>query len=488
MLKQLKQEANIAYTENGAVAYLTTGSDCLDFFAKIGALRRERNTKIIDRFNRAWAESPDLAIKTLFFARDIRGGIGERRVFRVLLRYIGNMYADSVRKNIEFIAEYGRFDDLLVLLDTRCKADALELIKKQFDQDMYALKCGRKVSLLGKWLPSVNASSKETVRLGKIIARSLGLGEKQYRKSLSTLRSAINVLEINLCEKDYSFDYSKQPSQAMLKYRNAFIRNDDKRYFAFLEAVSKGKAKINASTLLPYEIITPLLFNRRGYLSEKEQLSLDAMWIAQDDFTNDENALVVVDGSGSMYSAFNPVPASVALSLGIYFAERNKGAFHNHFITFSKNPRLIEIKGTTITEKVKYCESYNEIANTDIMKVFMLILDTAVKNRLYQRELPATLYIISDMEFDSCTNNADANNFEYAKAEFEAYGYKLPRVVFWDVACRNQHQPVKVNEQGVALISGASPRVFSLLKAGSITPFEFMLEILNSERYKKIVA
>ena len=489
MLNQLKQEANAAYTENGAVTYLTTGSDCLDFFATVGALRRESDTKIINSFNRAWAENPDLTMKTLFFARDIRGGIGERRVFRVLLNYIGNAYAETARKNIEYIAEYGRFDDMFVLLGTRCKAEVLAFIKKQFDEDMLALENGVNVSLMGKWLPSINTSSKESVRKGKLIAKSLGLSEKQYRKSLTALRSAIGIIEKNLCEKDYSFDYSKQPSKAMLKYRNAFYRNDGERYKAFLDAVSMGEAKINASALLPYEIVNTLL-NHWDWVEpdENERRSLDAMWQAQDDFTGGENALVVVDGSGSMYVDLNPMPASVALSLGIYFAERNKGAFHNHFITFSESPYLVEIKGKDISEKVKYCESYNEVANTDILKVFMLILNTAVSNNLKQCELPETLYIISDMEFDWCIYNADSTNFDYAKAEFKAYGYKLPRVVFWNVAYRNRHQPVKMNEQGIALISGANPRVFSYLKAGSITPMELMLETLNSERYKKIVA
>lgn len=160
--------------------------------------------------------------------------------------------------------------------------------------------------------------------------------------------------------------------------------------------------------------------------------------------------------------AQNPKPAEVALSLGIYFAERNKGAFRNHFITFSENPRLIEIKGRDIYDKVKYAASFNEVANTNIQKVFELILRTAVKNKLPQRDLPATVYIISDMEFDACTHDADATNFSYAKGLFGQHGYALPTLVFWNVASRNQQQPVTMNEKGAVLVSGTSPRVFSM--------------------------
>jgi hypothetical protein len=485
MLGFLKKEANRALTENGAVTYATTCSCCLDLFATIGALRRESELGIIVRFDMAWAENADLAMKTLFFARDVRGGLGERRVFRVILRHIGNTYAASAAKNIEYIAEYGRFDDLLALLGTRCEAETLAYISKQCQADLLALENGGAVSLLGKWLPSVNATSQETVLMGKRIARALGMNDKQYRKSLSRLRSAIAILENNLRVRDYSFDYAKQPAKAMFKYRKAFARNDSNRYAAYLQAVSKGEAKLNTSTLLPYEIIAPFFKNQ---VTKEERRSIDVTWKAQADFTGGENALVVVDGSGSMYGGADPLPASVAISLGLYFAERNSGVFHNHFSTFSRNPQLVEIQGADILERAKHCAGFNEVANTDLQRVFALILSTAIKNRLPQSELPATLYIISDMEFDCCTDNAETVNFENAKKAFARYGYALPRVVFWNVASRNRQQPVTMNEQGVALVSGASPRVFSLLQSGALTPMAFMLETLQARRYANITA
>ena len=485
MLNYLKQEANKTVTENGAATHITTESDCLDLFATIGALRRESDSEIVTRFVRAYSENRDIAMKLLFFARDIRGGLGERRVFKVILNWLANNEPQTVRKNLEHVAEYGRFDDLLCLMGTACEKDMLNVLKAQFEADNNALANGGEVSLLAKWLPSVNASSTETVLYAKKIAKHFGLNDASYRKALVALRAHIRIIENNLREKDYSFDYAKQPSKAMYKYRKAFIRNDGERYSQFLDKVTTGEAKLHARTLMPYEIITP--FFRRN-VSDEERKAINTTWISQEDFGDTENALAVIDGSGSMYGGADPMPATVALSLGIYFAERNKGAFKNHFITFSENPQLVEIKGEDILDKVRYCHGFNEVANTNIQKVFELILDAAKKNSVPQDELPKKLYIISDMEFDYCAEDASLTNFEYAKKLFAEAGYTLPEIVFWNVASRNRQQPVTRNEQGVALVSGCTPRLFSMVASGTMNPYAFMLEVVESERYAKIVA
>ena len=483
MLEFLKRGANKTYTENGAVTYRSTGRDCLDLFATIGALRRESEQEITARFLRAYAEDPDLAMKILFYGRDVRGGLGERRVFRILLRWLAVSKPESVVRNLPYVAEYGRWDDVLVLLDTPCRAEALALLKQQFDADLAALSSDGDVSLLGKWLPSVNASNDETVRAAKQIANAFGLSDRDYRKTLTKLRAQIRILENNLREKDYTFDYSKQPFKAMFKYRKAFLRNDAERYSAFMRRVSTGEVKLNTGALYPYEII-----EKAYHCDDAERLSLDATWRALADYTQDENALVVADGSGSMYWGGKPMPAAVAQSLAIYFAEHNRGAFRNHFITFSMNPRLVEIKGRDIVDKARYCETFNECANTNIQKVFELVLNAAVRNRVAQKDLPSTLYIISDMEFDSCAAGASLTNFEYAAKLFRQAGYRLPNVVFWNVSSRNQQQPVTMNEQGVALVSGCSPRIFSMVMEGSLDPFTFMLSVIDTERYAPIRA
>lgn len=489
MLQYLKEEANRVYTENGAVTNESTGNFCLDLFATIGAIRRESDSEIESRFVKAYAENKDIATKILFFARDVRGGLGERRVFRVILKFLAETQEETVKKNIKYVAEYGRYDDLLVLMGTPCEKEMLTFIKEQFDVDVKAMEEKEEVSLLAKWLPSVNTSNKQAVLTAKKIAKAFGMNDAAYRKKLSALRAYLKIIENNLRETDYSFDYAKQPSKAMLKYRKAFIRNDGERYKEFLRQVEKGEAKLNASTLAPYELVEPFM---QGYsirkLTKEEQSSLNATWNSLPDYGTDENAVAVIDTSGSMYCSGKPVAASVALSLGIYFAERNNGYFKNHFIEFSARPRLIEIKGKTFADKLCYLASFNEVANTNIEAVFDLILKAAVKNKLPQSEMPAKLYLISDMEFDEAVDNAELSNFENAKKKFEEKGYKLPDIVFWNVASRNRQQPVTKNDKGVVLVSGCTLRLFSMVASGEMNPLEFMMEVIKSERYEKIVA
>ena len=482
MLEFLKNLSNRTLTENGAVTLRSTESECLDLFATIGALRNASDQEIETRFLRAYAENPDLAMKILFYARDVRGGLGERRVFKVLMRYLAQNQLPSALRNLPYVSEFGRWDDVLALMDTPARGEAVALLKYQFGLDMVALEKDEPVSLLGKWLPSVNASNAQTVTMAKQLARDFGMTDAQYRKALSALRQAIRILENNLREKDYTFDYSQQPSKAMFKYRRAFLRYDEIRYRDFMEKVNRGEAKVNTGVLMPYEIV------EAAYkASEAERGTLNMTWNALEDFTNAENALVVADGSGSMYCG-QPQAAAVAQSLAIYFAQRNRGAFRNCFITFSMNPQLVEIKGKDIVEQVRYCRTFNECANTDLQKVFELILRVAVENRVPQKDLPSTLYIISDMEFDYCARNASMTNFEQAKLMYERNGYRLPRVVFWNVRSRNRQQPVCSNEQGVALVSGCTARIFSQVMKGKMDPFSNMMSVVGSDRYAMIRA
>lgn len=489
MLNALKNESNMTLTENGAATLVSTGSGCLDLFATIGAIRNAEEADIIKRFVKAYAEDADAAMKILFFGRDVRGGLGERRVFRVILHWLANHEEASVRRNMAYIAEYGRWDDLLCLMGTHCEADAVALIREQLNKDLENLKEHATVSLMAKWLPSVNASNRETVRMGRKLATALGMTEAQYRRMLVTLRHQIRIIENNLREADYTFDYEKQPSKAMFKYRKAFLRHDEERYREFMGRVETGEAQLHTGTLAPYEIIAPC-FSDWGAkeLTEAERASIHTTWNALDDFGGNANALVVVDGSGSMYGYGTPMPEAVALSLGIYFAERNTGLFHNHFITFSEHPQLVEIKGRDIVEKVRYCTQFNEVANTDIQKVFELILNAAIRNQLSQADMPSTIYIVSDMEFDRCAHHADMTNFQYAKKLYAEHGYRLPDVVFWNVQSRNTQQPVSQNEQGVALVSGCTPRLFQMVAGGVIDPYSVMMDTINATRYERISA
>ena len=369
-LEDLRKEENVTYTENGALTNRSTNSYCLDLFATIGALRNAEDNEIISRFIKAYTEDNNMAMKILFFARDIRGGLGERRVFRSIWKWLSVHESDSARKNITNVPEYGRFDDLLSLLDGPCEKDMLSFIKEQLDKDLAALKIGESVSLLAKWLPSVNTSNKDTVKRAKKLAKALGFSDAEYRKVLASLRAEIKLMENYLREKDYSFSYEKQPSKALYKYRLAFLRNDRERYSAFLEKAEKNPSVMHTGTLTPYDVAASIIHKDmvEEEITEEERRSMDVTWKALPDYTGAENALAVVDGSGSMYCGWGSgyMPAAVAQSLGIYFAEHNKGCFHNHFITFSENPRLVEVEGRDITEKIRYCMSLNEYANTDL--------------------------------------------------------------------------------------------------------------------------
>ncbi|MDE7229968.1 MAG: DUF2828 family protein [Oscillospiraceae bacterium] len=473
-------------TQNGAVTNRSSGTFCLDLFFAAGAMRGASEEDIAAVVTRAYAEDPVKTLKIVFFARDARGGLGERRFFRVAVKALAQFAPEAVERNIPYIAEFGRYDDLLVLLDTQCADKAMDVIRERLNADIASMRKGGKVSLLAKWLPSVNASSKATRNAARDVAARLGYSERNYRKILSELRAYSDILENRLRERDYTFDYSKQPSCAMFKYRKAFIRNDNERYIDYLNAVNSGKAKLNTSVLFPYEIICKCLGME---ISNEEKLALDATWKNLPVYGENGNAIAVVDGSGSM--CWSPRggtrPIDVALSLGIYFAEHNKGAFADHFITFSRTPRMIEVKGSNIVEKARYCATFNEVSNTNLEAVFNLILATAVNGKAKQEELPEKIFVISDMEFDNCVESGnDLTLYDTMKAKFRQYGYKLPDVVFWNVNSFGNNVPVRFKDSGTALVSGFTPALFDMVMGGEISPEIIMNRAVESERYAMV--
>ncbi len=505
MLEAISQESNVTYTENGAATYATSGSCCLDLFNCIGAIRGRKDKEIEALFLRAYAEDPLMAMKMTFYARDVRGGLGERKVPRILFHWLAVHEPEALKKNLSLIPFYGRFDDLLALLDTPLEDAAIDFLKKSLEQDVKDAAAGKPVSLLAKWLPSINTASVEAVETAKKLAKKFGMTAKEYRKTLASLRKEINILENHLRKKDYTFEYEKLPSRALFKYRDAFDRNDEKRYWDFISRVNEGKATMHTGTLYPYDIVRPIceadMTEENPTISEEQRKVLDATWKSLPDFTHGENALVVVDGSGSMYWNYpgcSARPIEVAESLGIYFAERNTGIFKDHFITFSEKPTLVAIKGKDITEKVRYCMTYNYCLNTNFQKVFDLILDAARKHHVPQEELPSKLYVISDMEFDDCEVGAtydeekkewvpNKTNFEMAKKKFEEAGYRLPQVIFWNVAAKRAQVPALADEPNVTLVSGMSPRLFDFITRQDCNPYDFMVEVLGSERYKAVM-
>ena len=513
-LQAIKTQLNTARTENGDLAYKSTGSACLDFFSLCGGMRK--NISDLEKlFAKAFGENPVIAIKILFYMRNIRGGLGERNSFRVLLTELAQVYPEIAKQIVYAVPEYGRWDDLLVLMNTPVKADAIALIKEQLEKDTQALRNKKNeseseacVSLLGKWLPSINTSSKEKVALAKLLMKALGMKAVEYRKLCTALRAEIKILENNLRTKDYTFDYSKQPSQAMLRYKKAFMRNDEKRYSEFLnkvveqaEKLARGeeiseeeKVKLNTKTLYPYQIVAPFMDGWSGFkaLKPEQALPLEASWKALDRGLFDSKTIVVRDGSGSMYGSGDFAAINIATSLALLFSEQLGGAYKNSFITFSSEPQLVQVpeNADTLQKKLHFISKYDDCSNTDIGKVYDLILQVAKSGNVPKEEMIERVLIISDMEFDNIDHNQ--TSFEFYKQKFEEAGYELPEIVFWNVEARDTHLPVTMNEKGVKLVSGASANIFANVVSGDlkvVTPYDFMLQMLEPyAEFDKLVA
>jgi len=481
LLNGLIISSNSTTTENGDNAYLSTLDFVYDFFGLSGSSRDRTEKDIISRFTKAYVENPLVTLRLLFYFRDIRGGQGERRLFRVcyktLAQQLGNV--NTVIKNLKNVVEFGRWDDLFVLLECPYVRDEVfKLVEAQLVEDLQNLKNGNNVSNLGKWLPSENASNYFTKQLAKCFTSYLGLTPKLYRKMLTALRNKINIVETNLTKGDYSsIDYSKLPSKAHYKYRRAFAKNDQEIYNEFLKKVKNHEVTIKADALYPYEIVRSI-FNS-GF---KHDETLDAQWNALPNYCSEENSLVMADVSGSMYTN-NGLPISVSVSLAIYMSERNKGPFNNYFMTFSGKPALVKVVGNDISSKVFNVKDANWDMNTDFDKAFSLILDTAIKNKVPNEDMPKKLYVISDMQFDSCTSSGSKTAFDRMKKRFESAGYTLPLVVFWCVNnCGNV--PITIHDSGAILISGFSPSILKYIMNGKEINYHKIIEdIVNSERY-----
>ena len=493
-------------TENGAVGYRTTGKKLLDLNFGVASMRRASEETIKDKFMDAYYENPVLAVKWLFYVRDVREGLGERRFFRTVFPWLSHNHTDVARNVLNFIPEFGRYDDLLCVLDTCLQDDVISLIKEQLNADTYGMKNNQSISLLAKWLPSENASSAETKRLASGIRHKLGMTSRNYRKTLSQMRQYIDVVERKMSAREWGgINYETVPSRANLIYNNAFLRNDEERRRAYLGALEKGEAKINAGTLFPHDIV------HKYNSSYGVDTALEGMWKALPDTVKGcGNTIVVADGSGSMTCNIGGntrvTALDVANSLAIYFAERSSGEFKDKYITFSERPQLVDFSNArTLRDKLSIARRHNEVANTNIEAVFDLILSTAVNNHMAQEDMPANILIVSDMEFDACATSGtpDVRNswgwyssrrcqrptttlFDTIAKKYAAHGYKLPRLVFWNVNSRTSTIPVKDNDLGVALVSGFSVNIVNMVMSNKLDPFECLLDVLNTERYQPI--
>ncbi len=463
-------------TENLATAHSTTSNLVLDLFSQAGAMRSLPEETITQIFSKALGENALDAMRVLFWARDVRGGAGERRTFRVVLKWLANSYPTLIIKNINLIPHYGRWDDVFELFDTPCEEAALLLLTE-------ALRSGD--ALCAKWSPRPK-SAKAAYALK--LRKALGLSEKAYRQLLSKLS---NTVEQKMCAKQWDeIQYEHVPSLAMNRYRAAFIRHDIDRFGEFLDEVENGTKKIHAGVLYPHDIAAKYI-GMDFYGACDIDPVLEAQWEALPNFfeNNPYRIMPVIDVSGSMYGGGHPRPIDAAISLALYLAERNKGKFHNHFIEFSKEARLVRVSGRSLRDRVQGLKDLEWGYNTDVQGAFKMLLNAALSNQVPESEMPELLLCISDMQFDPSGYTGHETNFEAIKRLYEGAGYKMPKLVFWNVRGSGRAHPAKFDDKGVALISGYSPAILKfVMSAESTTPLEQMREVIDSERYQKVQA
>lgn len=511
MLEHMKNEFNKTKTTNGDSQFESTLDSVLDLFAKGGAMRNQSDSDITKLVSKAFSDDKELTLKTLFYLRDARGGQGEKRIFRLALNHLATTDSDSVIKVLGHVAEYGSWKDLVLLLDVKSvkvRTAILDVLTKQLLADVDSEMNGESITLLAKWLPSENASSKDSKMKARLIRSHLKVDAKTYRKVLSKLRAKINLVETAMSDKKFKeIEYSQVPSQAMLKYRNAFNRQNPEGFGQYMEDLKSGKTEIKATTIAPHEIVSKFTggggWSGLGSLGETEETTLDQLWKSlPNSIEGSSNALVMADVSGSMFGGSNVSPIDVSVALAIYISERNTGAYHNHFMTFSSNPSLVSVKGTTIGDKVRNAVKEDWQMSTDLEKAFNKILHVALENDVSQDELPSQLIIVSDMQFNECVryggtgtsgrygygssaNRIDSSVFKNAKASFAQHGYKLPDIVFWNVNASTL--PVTKDENGVALVSGFNPSVMKyIMQSKDLNPVQMMLDVVGSERYAQI--
>ena len=465
-------------TTNGDVAYSTTLNANLDFFGSAGSIpvnKKYDSTEFMNLFKFAYEEDSETALKNALYYRDIRGGLGRREGFRKILTYLAGQNVEDFKRLVVLTAMYGRYDDLTMIawdLPNQAQAFVVEFISTVFNEDMANLKSGN-VTLLGKWMPSANTKVKNTRKLGLFWAYRLGLSEREYRKALSQLRAQINIIETKLTKRDYSFDYSKIPSRAMMKYTQAFIRNDEARYNEFKNQITVNPSVVakKVAQLYPYEIIRKL---------KADEKMGEALWKAypQDHF--DGNIIVVRDGSGSMYGGYGleAQPIEIADSMAIYTAERLKGKFKDRFITFSARPKLVDLsKVSSLKDKLEVLWRHMDMENTNMSATMELIYNSSLG--LPVEEQLDTILIISDMQFDRGTRNCSESVMDSWKNKFIEAGLKWPEIVYWNVDQSKITFPTSKYDN-VKLVSGFSKAVLEdVMNNETTSATEYMMKVLS---------
>lgn len=496
-----QSQDNISSTANGGLSNASSLNFLVDLFAILGSVRGKDFSTFEKLFEQAYSMNRKLTLQMVLWLRDVRGGAGERETTRQILRHLEANHIEDLVDIIPVLAEYGRWDDLLIFTDKNAQTLAYNIIGShliagdalcaKWMPRIYKLKKSKDGSVNIESVANQNRIHNNTV--ARELMKTMGLNERQYRKLLSSLSTTV---EQNMCAKDWSgIEYSHVPSVAMNRYRAAFMRNDKERFTEFGEKVASGEVKVNAAALFPYDVTAKF---KCGNVDNV----LIGQWNALPDYLNSASILPMCDTSGSMFcpagSGSSLSCMDVAMSLSLYIADKQKGMFKDLFLTFSESPQMFVLKGKNIQEKYQDLGRYKADqywgGSTDIGKAFNEVLKTAVKQNVQQEDMPEYLLIFSDMEFNETHCRSSANNgnwdvtaFEYAKQQFEQNGYELPKVIFWNLNGRPGNNPVTIHDTGTAMVSGFSPAILTAILAGEqVDPVSIMLAAIDKPRYRVI--
>lgn len=478
-------------TENDGATFDSSVNSVVDLFFTIGALRGQGTDRLYRLFAKAAGQNPVLAARVALWARDVRGGAGERQIFRDLLVWLETNDRDLLRAMLPRVVDLGRWDDLLVFKTAEFKTTAFRMIAAGLAEGN---------GLCAKWMPRKGT-------LANDLRRFLNLTPKQYRKLLV---NNTNVVETAMCAKNWEdINYSHLPSLAQSRYNKAFYRHDEVRYSAFMERAAKGEEKVNAGAVYPYDVLKLVVEHAHGYSWNEadapyEPNTVRALWNALPNFMGDSNVMPLVDVSGSMTSPCggNLTCLEVSVSLGLYMATKCNGPFHNMFMTFTGQPEFVKLNGEDIIKHVQQMNDVEWGMNTNVYAALEKIAAFGHSHIVRQFDMPKTLVILSDMEFDrhgdgvghgfagwGRSEKAVSTTYEAAVEIFKRYGYDVPNIVWWNIQSRQDNVPVRFDQNGTALVSGFSPAMVKNILAGeNITPIEIMLKTILDPRYDLVTA
>ena len=476
---------NISYTANGAISFNSTNNNQLDFFFQV--LRDTDSNKINNLADLSWNENKLITLKIIAYIRDCRGGKGERECGRQLLKWLSIKSPANFKINlIHYLQEYGRFDDIIYLLNTNYVSFICSLFKHQLIQDLYNMNQKKKISLLAKWIPSENKSVDKKYKFYKKLANYMNISKQDLRKNyISPLRNYLNIVESQMCSQDWeSIDFNKIPSIAMFRYGkedHVFEKRLSEKFNLWKSKLKTGESKVNASILFPHQIVKQ--YDRYSQVDPLLEAQWQELIKKGRTYDNIDKTIVLSDVSGSMTG----LPMNISITLGLFISELANDNYKNLVVTFESEPQIYNIKGETLCDRIKFLRNAPWGGSTDLTKAILLILNLGLQNNITDDNMPKRLIVVSDMQFNQADKSNFLTNYQYITQLFKKYNYNVPHIVFWNVLGSINDVPVVHDQSNVSLVSGFSIDILkSVLNNKSVTPYETLLAAVNDSRYDKI--